>query len=189
MDKSWLDLIAGAQNRANDPLLLPWASPGRPGGFLSFARADEWFQFVEGLALSAGVPDIVLAKYHRAQKLYLLGWVDVDLIKAGELVAFTALELALVDRYGKKPFAHLLKHMVEADGLTEGKIPLIAKNGGTAIGRLTGESRPTLADIRNSLAHGDPFDGLPWGSLLELIRDLIEYAYRSDRERLGKTAP
>ncbi|MBS2127077.1 hypothetical protein KEX41_02265 [Burkholderia thailandensis] len=37
----------------------------------------------------------------------------------------------------------------------------------------------TLAGIRNSLAHGDPFDGLPWGGLLELVRDLIEYAYRS----------
>jgi len=39
--------------------------------------------------------------------------------------------------------------------------------------------RPTLAELRNSLAHSDPFDGLPWSGLLELVRDLIEYAYRS----------
>ena len=28
------------------------------------------------------------------------------------------------------------------------------------------------------MAHGDPFDGLPVGGLLELVRDLINYAYR-----------
>jgi hypothetical protein len=28
------------------------------------------------------------------------------------------------------------------------------------------------------LAHGDPFDGLPTGGLLELVRDLINFAYR-----------
>jgi len=27
-------------------------------------------------------------------------------------------------------------------------------------------------------AHGDPLEGLPGGGLLELVRDLIEYAYR-----------
>lgn len=30
----------------------------------------------------------------------------------------------------------------------------------------------------NVAAHSYPFDGLPRGGLLELIRDLIEYAYR-----------
>jgi hypothetical protein len=38
--------------------------------------------------------------------------------------------------------------------------------------------RTTLAAIRNSLAHGDPFDDLPWSGLFELVRDLIHYAYR-----------
>jgi hypothetical protein len=36
-----------------------------------------------------------------------------------------------------------------------------------------------LSDIRNALAHGDPFDSLPWSGLLELVRDLIQYAYRT----------
>lgn len=50
--------------------------------------------------------------------------------------------------------------------------------GGKAIGQLTGETEPALADRRNKLAHGDPFDGIPTGGLLELVRDLINYAYR-----------
>ncbi len=35
-----------------------------------------------------------------------------------------------------------------------------------------------LPHIRHSLAHGNPFDCMPWGRLLELVHDLIEYAYR-----------
>jgi hypothetical protein len=43
---------------------------------------------------------------------------------------------------------------------------------------LTGKTHPTLAERRNSLAHGDPFDGPPTAGLLELVRDLINFAYR-----------
>jgi hypothetical protein len=123
-----------------------------------------------------------------AKKLHLLTWIDFDLIKAGELVAMTALELALRDRYGDKVkrkngsihFADLLHHMVAHDGLTDDKVPMNARcgRGSAIVGRLTGEFKPSLAQIRNSLAHGDPFDGLPWAGLLELARDLIDHAYR-----------
>jgi hypothetical protein len=43
--------------------------------------------------LHEGIPDIVTAKFDRAHKLHVLAWIDFDLIKAGELVAFTTLEL------------------------------------------------------------------------------------------------
>ncbi len=128
-----------------------------------------------------------------------------------ELVALTALELALTDRYAgkemarrrklvakkaeneKRPiskserwwveyvsFADLIKSMVERDGLTDDRIPMSQRCGPASkvIGRLTGETRPSLADIRNDLAHGAAFDGLPQAGLLELVRDLINYAYR-----------
>lgn len=185
-----------------EPLLLPWPSSGTPGGFLQFDTADQWRAFIAGLGLDPLIPLIVRAKYARAQKLYLLGWIDLDLVKAGELVALTALELALNDRYGgevkpiprkrvdpsspgalmapppRRSFNALLKHMVAKDGLTDDQIPMIIRCGGTAIGQLTGTTKPTLADRRNALAHGDPFDGLPTGGLLELVRDLIGFAYR-----------
>lgn len=184
----------------SEPLLLPWPAPGRPGGFIEFDDAEQWRTFVASLALDPLIPQIVQAKYARAQKLYLLGWIDLDLVKAGELVALTALELALNDRYGsevkplrrrrldpaaalaaappRRSFNALLQHMVTRDGLTDAQIPMIVRCGGTAIGQLTGASKPTLADRRNALAHGDPFDGSPTGGLLELVRDLIGFAYR-----------
>lgn len=131
------------------PLLLPWPLPGDPGGFIEVAKADDWRALVGGLGIDPRIPDIVRAKFHRAQTLYLVGWFDLGLIKAAELAALIALELAVMDRYG-----------------------------GKAIGQLTGDTRPTLAERRNKLAHGDPFDGPPTGGLLELVRDLINFAYR-----------
>jgi hypothetical protein len=49
---------------------------------------------------------------------------------------------------------------------------------GSIVKRVTGEVKPSLADLRNDPAHGYPFDGLPSSGLLEVVRDLIDYAYR-----------
>ena len=48
----------------------------------------------------------------------------------------------------------------------------------TIIDLVKGTRKPSLADIRNDSAHGYPFDGFPWAGMLELVRDLVEYAYR-----------
>lgn len=75
-------------------------------------------------------------------------------------------------------FKALLRHLVDKEGLTDAQIPMIARCGGTAIGQLTGDAKPTLEERRNSMAHGDPFDGMPTSGLVELVRDLIMFAYR-----------
>jgi hypothetical protein len=173
-----------ALNDRDDPVLLAWPTQGNAGGFIQFEKATEWRAFVDSLLIDPRIPGIVRTKYARAQTLYLVGWVDFSIVKAGELAALIALELAMMDRYGgrisknKRSFAALLKFMVDSDGLTDAQIPMVVRCGGTAIGQLTGETHPTLAERRNSLAHGDPFDGLPTGGLLELVRDLINFAYR-----------
>lgn len=186
-----------------EPLLLIWPAPGNPAMTMYFENPEDWRHFVASLSLDPRIPDIVRVKFERAQKLFLLGWLDQDLIKGAELVALTALELALKDRYGaaispikakkvdpsspdammapprRYSFKALLKHMVDGDGLTDAQIPMIARCGGTAIGQLTGETKPTLEERRNAAAHGDPFGGLPTSGLVELVRDLIMFAYRS----------
>ena len=178
-----LDMLSGVHR--DMPLVLPWPVLGNPGGFIEFSTATQWQAFVSSLSLPSGIPEIVTAKFRRAQMLHFLAWLYFDLIKAGELVALSTLELALNDRYGSKikmrggyrPFADLLKYMVH-DGLTDEKIAMVRRSGGSAIGFVNGNSKPSLAEIRNKQAHGDPFDGFPYGGLLELVRDLIEYAYR-----------
>ncbi len=183
---NFLDAIALAARRSPGPLIIPWPVPDNPVGFLSFAAFPEWQRFVLNLSLRARIPDIVVAKFERAQKLHILAWIDFDLIKAGELIALTALELALMDRYGpgaeakygNRAFSHLLRYMPEHDGLTDDKLPMIRRCGGTVIELVKGTREPSLAGIRNVSAHGYPFDGFPWAGLLELVRDLIDYAYR-----------
>ena len=183
----FLDAIARAEDRSSSPLTLMWPMPGNVGGrLLSFSAFAEWQAFVLDLSLRRAVPDIVAAKFERSQKLLLLAWIDGDLLLAGELIALTALELAVTDRYGAKVrrrngsihFADSLRYMVEYDGLTDAQVPMMQRcGGGKVVGFLTGEYKPSLAERRNDFAHGGPF-GSPCGGLFELVRDLIDYAYR-----------
>lgn len=190
---SFLDLALLGDVYRDGPLTIPWPAPGKPGGFIEFSTATQWQTFVVSLSLPAGIPEIVATKFRRAQMLYFLAWLYFDVIKAGELMALATLELALNDRYGDKvkkrrayrSFAGLLAYMIQ-DGLTDDKIPMVKRSGGTAIGFVNGDIKPSLSEIRNKQAHGDPFDGLPCGGLLELVRDLIAFAYR-DFVRAGLT--
>ena len=183
---NFLEAVALAATRFPGPRILPWPITGNPGGFISFANFTEWRDFFVKLSLRDGIPDSVRLKFERCQKVHVLAWIDFDLIKAGELVALTTLELALMDRYapkakakyGNTAFGHLLRYLPEHDGLTDEKVPMIRRCGGTIVEMLAGKTPQTLANIRNDAAHGYPLDGLPWAGLLELVRDLIEYAYR-----------
>jgi len=164
--------------------------------WIAFDHAADWARFVERLQPPPGLPEAVERKFLRALGLYRLGWIDRDLIKAGELAALIALELAVRDRYGrltgrKKPaFADLLTYMVEGDGLTDAALPVVARCGGSVVGQVTGDVSPRLSDIRNGMAHGDPFESPPIGGLLEVVRDLIAYAYRDYlAERVSAALP
>jgi hypothetical protein len=87
-------------------------------------------------------------------------------------------------------FAHLLRYMPEHDGLTDDNEPMNVRcRGGTVVDVLIGTRKPSLAQIRNDLAHVYPFDGFPWSGLLELVRDLIEYAYRNSHPRSTGSRP
>ena len=78
----------------------------------------------------------------------------------------------------KIPLAALLRHMHERDGLTDDQLPYVRKYGGSIMRLLTGEADPSLAEIRNVRMHGNPFGSGYTSGLLELVHDLIEYAYR-----------
>lgn len=166
------------------PLQLVWPSPRSPVDSLQFDTAVEWRVFIDALGLPDHLPDVIRRKFGRAQSLYRLGWLDAGLVKAGKLAALIALELALRDRYGARhparepTFGQLLTFIVEVDGLTDANLPVVARCGGSAIGQLVGTVRPKLSDLRNNMAHGDPFEGPPICGLLEVVRDVITYAYR-----------
>ncbi|NQE65307.1 hypothetical protein [Caulobacter sp. RHG1] len=182
-----------------------WPSPTSPAALTSFPTIDAWRRALEALDLDSAcaAPAVVRVKYRRAQKLYLLAWADADVMLAAEIVAFTALELALNDRFGllvkalspprkKKepsatgmiatpPLSDLLDHLVTHQGIRELDFPTALIGGGRVINRLRKigplADRPTLAEMRNRHAHGSPIEGGPLSGLLHVIRDLIHYCY------------
>jgi hypothetical protein len=187
LDVDTLGTIALAAGCLPGPSNLAWPMRGKLDAILTFSTYEEWQAFFLRLDLSPGIPTVVTAKYDRALKLHLLAWINFDIIKAGEMAALTTLEFALKDTYGDKVrdkrgkirFAGLLHYMVDRDGLTDDQLPMQLRCGlGSIVKRVTGKAKPSLADLRNDLAHGYPFDGLPSSGLLEVVRDLINYAYR-----------
>lgn len=211
----FLDALALAAENFPGPRQIPWPQPSIPGGFVSFANFAEWQRVVLGFRLPNGVPDDMVALFDRALKLYLVAWLDFDLITSAEMAALAALEHSLRDCYlghfreqhnkaivakavkekrlpsveenfkpEKIPLAVLLRHMHEHDGLTDDKVSCVRKYGVSVMKLLTGESDPSLASMRNARAHGNPLGSDYRSGLLELARDLIEYAYRRRIEEM-----
>lgn len=96
----FLEAVAQAEDPSSEPLTFMWPMPGSPGRQIrTFPSFSDWQAFVLDLGLRRTVPTVVATKFERGQKLLLLAWVDFDLFTAGELIALTALELALKDLY------------------------------------------------------------------------------------------
>lgn len=162
---------------------------GRPNKlFLEFHHITEWRDYLLSLQIrSAKVPAIHADAYHVALRMLLLAWADTCLIKPAELQALRSLESALRGVYFQALFEHrraskpklaseefrpglgdFLDYMAAHDGLDPALHNESKKTTGNA-----------LNVIRNVLAHGDPFNGLPWGGLLEAVRDVMEHAHRN----------
>lgn len=196
---TWLEHFPGG-------VCMHWPHPTSPAALTSFPTVETWRQALNALDLdpTCSAPAVVRIKYRRAQKLYLLAWADADVILAAEMVAFTALELALNDRFGllikglspppkkkKEPSAtgmiatpllsDLLDHLVTHQGIRELDFPTARIGGGRVVNRLRKigplADRPTLTEMRNRHAHGSPIEGGPLSGLLHVIRDLIHYCY------------
>lgn len=190
------DILNIEADRSENPLQLFWAGSSSVTELYVFSHLSEWRFFIDSLSLNCQVPQIIDSKYERARYLYYLAWIYPEIIKAGEVAALAALELALKDSYphvyqkigkkGKVIRAYLkdgFKYMVEGDGLTDEKLPIFQKYRWPVISNLyckeSEDQTGTLVGIRNSLAHGDPFDAMPYAGLLEIVRDLIGYMYRN----------
>jgi hypothetical protein len=77
-----LDISLFGIERRNSPFLMPWPVPGNPGALLPFCHFGEWQTFLKARRLHPAIPKIVESKFRRAQKLYLLAWIDFGLVKA-----------------------------------------------------------------------------------------------------------
>lgn len=80
----------------------------------------------------------------------------------------------------------LLDYIVRHDGLTDADLKTACPYpGNTAVDRLRNyklkdpkATRPSIAELRHRVSHGDPRATLPYAGSLQLIHDIIHYAYR-----------
>jgi hypothetical protein len=53
----------------DEPSLLAWPTECSAGGFIRFEKAADWRAFVASLGIDTRIPEIVRAKFARAQTL------------------------------------------------------------------------------------------------------------------------
>lgn len=174
------------------PLLLPGPIQGNPVALRAFSDIEQWREFVLGLQLRGSPPDVVRYNNERMLRVLYLSWLDASIIKLAELAALANLEAAINRRYSKK-FRGLeaaLRYLVKKGGVTDEALVTVQISGGAIVSNLLSKSKDGsgsgLSEIRNRLAHGDPFEAMPWAGLFEVVRGLIDFMYpapasRSDR--------
>ena len=173
---------------------------GKPNKlFLEFHHITEWRGYLLSLQIrSAKVPVIPADAYHVALRMLLLAWADTCLIKPAELQALRSLESALRGVYFQALFE--CRRASKPKRRRASKPKLVREKFHPGLGdfldymaahddldtALHNESKKTtgnaLSIIRNGLAHGDPFNGWPWGGLFESVHEVITHAYRNHPE-------
>jgi hypothetical protein len=153
--------------------------PSSKGQILEFNDIAEWRDHLYAFRIhSHRVPVVYADQFHVALKLLLFAWADGYVLKAAELAALSALEGSLKFVYYQRlhsdksksriGLANYLEYMEKEDNLSE--IYQYEKFKGQP---------NALNVIRNGIAHGYPFSNLPWGGLMETVRDIIEHAFRN----------
>ena len=172
--------------RDSQPLQWVGPIPGNPVDITQFTCMEQWRLHVHGLQLRGDAPKIIRSKHEHMLRVLFLAWMDAAVIKLAELAALAALEGAIKARYPKQRFKGLeaaLKHLVEHGGVTDDALPVFQQSGGVMVQNLLytpkDRSGSGLSEIRNRLAHGDPFEVMPWAGLFEVVRDLIDFMYPS----------
>lgn len=169
--------------------------PSSKGQILEFNDIAAWRDFLYTFRIrSHRVPAVYAEQFHAALRIMLFAWTDGCVLKAAELMAASALEgclkavyyekLPAAERQDEKSpdeeqkqrrkrkqkrfyLADYLEYAVEHDNLSE-VYPYDDYKG-----------KPNALNlIRNGIAHGYPYSNLPWGGLLETVRDIIEHAFR-----------
>ena len=95
----FIESVTLAAERLPGSRMIPWPVKGNLGGLVTFASFAEWRDLVLSFRLRLGVPRNMADGFDRAIKLYLLAWLDFDVVTAGELAALAALEHVLRDCY------------------------------------------------------------------------------------------
>jgi len=158
--------------RDASPLQIAGPTLDNPATIFQFTNIEDWRQHVRGLRLRGDIPEIFRRKHDHVLQVLFLAWLDSAVIKLAELGALATLEAAIKGRYTDQEFRGLeqaLEHLLDTGSPVVQNLLRTSKDG----------SGSGLSEIRNRLAHGDPFEIMPWAGLFEVVRDLIDFMYPS----------
>lgn len=166
--------------------------PGRSNqSLMPFHHISDWRDYLLTLQIDdPRVPTIHVDAYHAALRALLLAWVEPAVIKPAELQALRSLEGALRGVFFQPLYEKALarKPKLKPEEFKSGLglfLDYMALHDGLPA-TLHSESKrdrgSALDTIRNTLAHGDPFNTLPWGGLFESVHEVITHAYRNHPE-------
>lgn len=159
-----------AESREGNPLSWLLSSSDNPVSVRHFRRFDEWREYVVSLFPAGNAPGPLLRNHERVLRTLYLAWIDESVIKLAELGALANLEAAIKERYRSESFRGLEEALRYLLDQMDARNPEYANF-------IKGASGPALSEIRNRLAHGNPFETLPYAGLFEAVRDLIDLMY------------
>lgn len=141
-----------------------------------------------GLCPLGEPPEAIARGYARALRVLYLAWLDASVIKLAELAVLASLESAIAIRYHKrfKGLETALAYLIQHGGVNDANLRVVRECGGSVVANLLKASRggPALSEVRNQLAHGDPFETLPRAGLFEVVRDLTDFMYSATERRV-----
>jgi len=171
-------------SRLGNPLLLPGPVPGNPVAMRQFTTIAQWDAYLKTLRLSGTPPGLLQRDYEHMLRVLALAWWEAPVIKLAELAALARLETAITLRYPGKKFRGLesaMQHLIQSNNVSNSDLRTYRESGGAIVENLLLDRKSprgtSLSEIRNRLAHGDPFETMPWAGLFEVVRDLIDFMY------------
>ncbi len=161
--------------RDSDPLQIAAFEPGNPVPVRQFTDLGDWRNHVLKLRLSSAVLKAIRDKHDQVLRTLFMAWFHPDVVKLAELGALAVLERGIRMRYSTRKFkaglTFPLRYLLECGGVRDEDLRTYPGAGVGVVQNLLRackeRSRESLCEIRNRLAHGDPFEITPWAGLFE----------------------
>ena len=144
------------------------------------------YSSVEGIGLSAKVPESIRSQFNEARNLAIYSWFSYSFHQIAEMKAFSTVEMALRDRLGnhkKSGLKRLIKMSVNVGLVKDSGFSHIAKPESPSSTEYSQHLPKIMSSLRNSLAHGStmlhPFSA----DTLVICADFINQLYENESNR------
>lgn len=205
LSATWLLYVTGGADEPPEELLdtgficpeyrsHSFAYPMDYGELREFPTIEGWYAYVQSLRIypkQVAIPYV--DAFDEALRALFMSYLFPEFCKLGEMKALAVLEGTLKEAYRHKMCERVVKPKAPATTTTTEHKPqcvsldeclewavLNDNLDSRFVDKTIGRRRPeALNVIRDKQAHGRLDEMFPWGGLFEVIKETIEYAFRS----------